>query len=83
MIIISRLLIPCILILFSFRLQAQEEKKQDDNDANRYMNQSSLESLVNAFDSPERAKWQQPDEVIALFGEVSLRSLDEAVNRRR
>jgi len=69
------LVIPCIVILISFRLQAQEEKKQDENEANRYMNQSSIESLVNAFDSPERTKWQQPNEVIALFGDVSIQKI--------
>jgi len=52
-------------------VHGQEEGKQEENKANQYMSQSSIESLVNAFDSPNRVNWQQPDKVIALFGDVS------------
>jgi 2-polyprenyl-3-methyl-5-hydroxy-6-metoxy-1,4-benzoquinol methylase len=49
---------------------AQEDRKQSENEANQYMNRNSIESLVNAFDSPGRAEWQQPEKVIAVFGDV-------------
>jgi 2-polyprenyl-3-methyl-5-hydroxy-6-metoxy-1,4-benzoquinol methylase len=64
------LLISSFLALATFRLQAQENIT-DDNRANQYMNQINIESLVNAFDSPQRASWQRPEEVISLFGDVS------------
>ncbi len=49
----------------------QDEGKNNDNEANQYMHRNSIESLVNAFDSPDRAEWQQPDKVIAVFGDVN------------
>ena len=49
---------------------AQDEGKHSENEANQFMNRSSIESLVSAFDSPDRAEWQQPDKVIAVFGDV-------------
>ena len=50
---------------------AQDEGKHSENEANQFMNRSSIESLVSAFDSPDRAEWQQPDKVIAVFGDVN------------
>lgn len=38
--------------------------------ANAHMNQRPLEELAADFDSPERAAWQKPDEVIALMGDL-------------
>ena len=70
-IIIPKLL---LLVLFTFgfsNIRGQEQGEQHENKANQYMNRSSIESLVNAFDSPDRAAWQKPDEVIALFGDVA------------
>lgn len=64
------LLISSFLALSTFIVQAQENNT-DNNRANQYMNQFNIESLVNAFDSPQRASWQRPDEVISLFGDVS------------
>ena len=57
--------------IYGGTIVAQENEVHHENEANRYMHQSSIESLVNAFDSPGRAAWQKPDEVIALFGDVS------------
>lgn len=66
------------IILFSLKpLSAQQENSNDANLANQYMNRYSIESLVASFDSPERAEWQQPEEVMALFGELgALRIMD-------
>ncbi len=64
-------LIPMLLSIFPLKAQQQETKKGADNNANQYMNQRSVESLVDAFDSPERDSWQKPDEVIALFGNIA------------
>jgi SAM-dependent methyltransferase len=68
------------LFVFSFYLsiglaacaqQAGEGKgKGVDNEANRYMNRSSVDRLIDAFDAPERVEWQKPDDVIALFGDL-------------
>lgn len=68
-------LIPIISILIitgsSFtKTIAQDDGKHSENEANQYMNRNSIESLVNAFDSPGRSEWQQPEKVIAVFGDV-------------
>jgi len=55
---------------FTYSL-AQDEGKHEENEANQYMNRNSIETLVNAFDSPDRAEWQQPDKVIAVFGDMN------------
>jgi SAM-dependent methyltransferase len=34
------------------------------------MNRVDVDRLINSFDSPERANWQKPNEVISLFGEL-------------
>jgi len=39
--------------------------------ANRHMNKKSFEALVNTFENPEREKWQKPDEVLALLGNIN------------
>ena len=59
-----------IAMLIHFNILAQEDG-DSGNKANQYMNRINIESLVNAFDSPERAEWQRPEKVIALFGDVS------------
>jgi 2-polyprenyl-3-methyl-5-hydroxy-6-metoxy-1,4-benzoquinol methylase len=62
-----------ILIISGFSLTnlvAQDKAKHEENEANQYMNRNSIETLVNAFDSPDRADWQQPDKVIEVFGDV-------------
>jgi len=69
-------LIHILTILLVFGLSftyswAQDEEIHEENEANKYMNRNSIETLVNAFDSPDRAEWQQPDKVIAVFGDVN------------
>lgn len=41
------------------------------NLANEHMRKHGFESLAGAFESPERAKWQKPDEVVRILGELS------------
>jgi 2-polyprenyl-3-methyl-5-hydroxy-6-metoxy-1,4-benzoquinol methylase len=50
--------------------QQSEKAKGPENEANLYMNRANVDRLIDAFDSPERAIWQKPQEVIALFGEL-------------
>ena len=42
----------------------------DHRDANSFMNSRPFEDLVNTFESPERAEWQKPDEVIKFLGDL-------------
>jgi len=57
--------------------QDEQESHQHEQDsaqhghANAHMHQTSFEDLVERFDSPERKDWQKPTEVVALFGELS------------
>ena len=39
-------------------------------DANELMNQEAFKDLVSFFESPDRAEWQRPDELIASLGEL-------------
>lgn len=50
--------------------QQSAEGKGPDNEANLYLNRVNVDRLIDAFDSPERAEWQKPVEVIALFGDL-------------
>ena len=36
-------------------------------DANHFMNQSSMQELVERFEGGDRDEWQKPDEVIAML----------------
>jgi cyclopropane fatty-acyl-phospholipid synthase-like methyltransferase len=40
------------------------------NEANQHMHKHDVKDLAKSFDNPERAAWQKPDEVIALFGDL-------------
>lgn len=67
-----------VLVIYGLSISclwAQDEGKHNENEANQYMHRNSIESLVNAFDSPDRAKWQQPDKVIAVFGDINGRKI--------
>jgi 2-polyprenyl-3-methyl-5-hydroxy-6-metoxy-1,4-benzoquinol methylase len=39
--------------------------------ANAHMHQMDFAALVKRFESPERAAWQKPDAVIAIFGNIA------------
>ena len=49
----------------------------DATHANEHMHKSSFEDLVARFDEPERDAWQKPDEVIAMLGNLSDRTVAE------
>ena len=42
----------------------------DHGDANAFMNSRQFEDLVAAFETPERAEWQKPEEVIEFLGDL-------------
>lgn len=58
------------IILGNSHVIAQDEGLGEHNKANIHMHRSSIDELVNAFDSPSRSEWQQPDKVISLFGDL-------------
>lgn len=70
-----------LLAIILFACSENSEKKSeehhydhhhtDNNMSNKHMNQTDFETLVERFDDPERDKWQEPDKVIALFGDLS------------
>ena len=67
----SLLLTPFLLSIgLSMSAQQIEEGKGADNEANRYMNRADVDRLIDAFESPDRVRWQKPNEVIALFGNL-------------
>ena len=68
--LILKFLLFFLLALNHANVSAQEEDVHEENMANQYMNQSSIESLVNAFDSPDRAEWQQPAATTSLAGSL-------------
>jgi len=70
----NRHFFPVLFFFFlSFNACAQtgEDGKGSDNPANRYMNRADIDRLIDAFDSPSRAVWQKPTEVISLFGDLN------------
>lgn len=44
--------------------------QQTGETANKHMNEQSFEELVKAFERPDRASWQKPDEIITAFGPI-------------
>ena len=42
---------------------------------NDHMNKKSFEELVDNFESPERDKWQKPEDVIDLLGEINNKTI--------
>lgn len=59
------------LILCCSKLQAQEhEHKHKKGSANEFMHRSSVDQLVQRFESPERDAYQQPEKVIDYLGDI-------------
>lgn len=48
----------------------QHEQEETPHSANEYMHQSSLEELVQRFESPERDAYQQPEKVLQYLGDL-------------
>ena len=62
-----------IIVSLFFCISCHNKKhdhKHGDNEANKHMHQHDVKDLAAAFDDPERAVWQKPDEIIALWGEL-------------
>ena len=57
------------LILCCSKLQAQEHKHKKGS-ANEFMHRSSVDQLVQRFESPERDAYQQPEKVIDYLGDI-------------
>lgn len=60
-----------LLIFFSEVHLAAQEKGGNPSQADREMNRNSTKSLIANFESSGRVKWQKPDKVIAMLGDLS------------
>lgn len=49
---------------------AQDHPHGMHNQANKHMHSQKFDTLVARFENEERAKWQQPEKVIALMGNL-------------
>ncbi len=70
---IEHLLYGLILMLLFTGIASTQDKNDNagpENAANRYLNRVDVDRLIHAFESPSRAEWQKPYEVIELFGDV-------------
>lgn len=75
------LFIPAIIFFVSCNHQENSRNNPNQNQdslnkehhhghANHHMNKRPFEELVAHFESPEREIWQQPEKVIAFFGDL-------------
>jgi 2-polyprenyl-3-methyl-5-hydroxy-6-metoxy-1,4-benzoquinol methylase len=55
-----------ISFLAQFNIQAQENINSSGNGKGK----QEFENKIKLFESPDRERWQKPDEVISLFGEI-------------
>ncbi|MBK1439892.1 methyltransferase domain-containing protein [Parapedobacter sp. ISTM3] len=71
---VSRLIMAVFAMLAANTVIAQEQKEHNDEkhgaSANEHMHQSSVEDLINHFESPERDAYQQPEKVLQYLGDV-------------
>ena len=66
-------LLPYCIFFFNFTMFAQhhhDHKKGHGASANEYMHQSSMDDLVERFESPERDAYQMPDKVLNVLGDL-------------
>jgi len=49
----------------------EHEESGHHHNANEYMHQSSIEELIERFESPERDAYQQPNKVLGYLGDLS------------
>ena len=74
---IKKTILLAVMIMFSTLACSQHKKhhnndaKTDSNKANKHMHQSSVESLIKRFDSPERDAYQKPNEVLTYLGNIT------------
>lgn len=50
--------------------QHQQDKLSKQGSANEHMHQSSVEGLIERFESPERDAYQQPQKVLEFLGDI-------------
>lgn len=50
--------------------ERHEDKQSKHNSANEYMHRSSVEDLIERFESPERDAYQQPEKVLEYLGDI-------------
>ena len=63
-----------ILVVVEILFLSHTTRSQDHDsrtDANEYMNRADFNRLVNSFESESRIEEQKPDDVIALFGDLT------------
>ena len=58
-------ILTAIVLVF---MSCDNSNPRQGHDANKHMNKSSFEELVNRFENQERIKWQKPYEVIKKMG---------------
>jgi SAM-dependent methyltransferase len=60
------------LLFCSFLVMGQEKSNpMGHSHANEHMHKSDFESLVARFENPERDRWQKPDLVVAMLGDLT------------
>ena len=50
--------------------ESHEDKHSKHGEANEHMHQSSVEDLIERFESPDRDAYQKPDEVLDYLGDL-------------
>lgn len=67
-----KILFALSLFFCSFLVMGQENANpKGHSHANEHMHNSDFESLVSRFESPERDRWQKPDLVVAILGNLT------------
>lgn len=57
-------------LIWLFLFAACQETTHHHN-ANKHMNESDFEALVERFENRDREQWQQPNKVIAILGDIN------------
>ena len=67
----------CIVVFTSCESEKQRKKSNDEKkqihqqlDANVHMHRHGFRALLKKFENPNRSKWQKPEEVIAMLGDL-------------
>lgn len=69
----KQLFILSLSLIFTINVFAQHHHDQHHGhgaNANEYMHQSSMDELVERFESPERDAYQMPDKVLDVLGDL-------------
>ncbi len=62
--------IATCMILSCKKAHLQHRHDHHHGSANEFMHRSSIEDLIDNFESPDRASYQEPDKVVASLGEL-------------